>query len=261
MKFFLGTLLFLMLYQMSYCTFAQNARFVVGGTIEYEKSINMHAQIRRSINAENRDFYLRRFEEFKKTEPQFKILKSTLVFSKDKALFSPESIKVDLTKDFENLPEVKQFNIVHTNLQTKESIIQKSFFDETFLVTQDVRPIEWKVTSETREVAGFECRRANAIIMDSIYVVAFYTSQIPISSGPESFSGLPGMILGVVLPHLNVSWFAKSVQDKPVSNSLLIAPNKGKSVTTSELNNVLKSTLTEGNFKTFGQRVLLFLSL
>lgn len=241
--------------------FAQNARFVTGGTIEYEKTINMHAQIRKSIIAENRDFYLKRFEEFKKSESQFKTLKSTLIFSKENALFSPQATETDPAKYFDDLPEVKQVNIVHTNLQAKKNIIQKKFYDETFLVKQNVRSIQWKVTNETREIAGFECRRANAIIMDSIYVVAFYTSQIPIPSGPESFGGLPGMILGVVLPHQNISWFAKSVLDKPVSNSLLIPPVKGKSITTSELYNTLKSTLTEGNFKTFGERTLLFFLL
>jgi GLPGLI family protein len=48
-------------------------------------------------------------------------------------------------------------------------------------------------------IAGFNCRRANAMIMDSIYVVAFYTDEILTTGGPESFSGLPGMILGVAL--------------------------------------------------------------
>ncbi len=52
------------------------------------------------------------------------------------------------------------------------------------------RKITWKITDEMREIAGFSCRRANAIMLDSIYVVAFYTDQIPVSGGPESFSGL-----------------------------------------------------------------------
>ena len=30
---------------------------------------------------------------------------------------------------------------------------------------------------------------------DTVYVVAFYTEDIPVSGGPEMFGGLPGMIL------------------------------------------------------------------
>jgi GLPGLI family protein len=76
--------------------------------------------------------------------------------------------------------------------------------------------------------------------MDSVYVVAFYTDQIAVSGGPESFSGLPGMILGVALPHDNITWFATSVADKPISAALMKVPVKGKVKTNKEL----KATLT-----------------
>jgi GLPGLI family protein len=48
--------------------------------------------------------------------------------------------------------------------------------------------------------------------LDSIYVIAFYTDEIPVSSGPESFNGLPGMILGIVLPRLNITYFATKLE-------------------------------------------------
>ncbi len=48
--------------------------------------------------------------------------------------------------------------------------------------------------------------------MDSIYVVAFYTDEILTTGGPESFTGLPGMILGIAIPHEHVSWFATKVE-------------------------------------------------
>ena len=77
--------------------------------------------------------------------------------------------------------------------------------------------------------------------MDSIYVVAFYSDEIPVSGGPESFSGLPGMILGLALPHENVTWFATKVTDVPIPESSLRAPAKGK--VTNYTN--LKTTLTK----------------
>jgi len=78
-------------------------------------------------------------------------------------------------------------------------------------------------------------------MMDSIYVVAFYTIAIPVSGGPESFSGLPGMILGVALPHENITWFATKVNDKPVPS--LKVPAKGKVVTNKELRATLSSVV------------------
>lgn len=208
--------------------FAQHARFVTEGSIEFEKSVNMHAQIKKYITKDNEVFYVPAFEQYKKSQPQFRILKSTLAFSKDKTLFRPARAEETSRNWFSDIPASTQNNIIYTDLSSNTSIVQKSIFEETFLVRDSTRKINWKITSETRDIAGYPCRRANAIIMDSIYVVAFYTDEIPVSGGPESFSGLPGMILGVALPHENMSWFAKLVTDKPLAAGTLDAPIKGK---------------------------------
>ncbi len=72
---------------------------------------------------------------------------------------------------------------------------QREIFENTYVIKDSLRNLEWKITSETREIAGFECKKAVTKICDSVVVVAFYTDQISVSAGPESFGGLPGMIL------------------------------------------------------------------
>lgn len=228
MKFilFFSTIL---LFNLSFKTSsAQHARFATEGIIEFEKSVNMHAQIKKYINKDNEVYYIPAFDQYKKTQPQFRILKSTLAFSKDKTLFTPAPAEETARGWFSDIPATTQNNIIYTDISTNTSIVQKSIFEETFLVRDSIRKISWKITSETRDIAGYPCRRANAIIMDSIYVVAFYTDEIPVSGGPESFTGLPGMILGVALPHENMSWFAKLVTDKTLPSGALIPPKKGK---------------------------------
>lgn len=208
--------------------FAQHARFTTEGIIEFEKSVNMHAQIKKYITKDNEAYYIPAFDQYKKSQPQFRVLKSTLTFSKDKTLFTPVPAEETARNWFSDIPATTQNNIIYTDLSSNTSLVQKSIFEETFLVRDSTRKINWKITSETRDIAGYPCRRANAIIMDSIYVVAFYTDEIPVSGGPESFTGLPGMILGVALPHENMSWFAKLVTDKPLPAGTIIAPKKGK---------------------------------
>ena len=66
--------------------------------------------------------------------------------------------------------------------------------------------------------------------MDSIYVVAFYTDAITTSGGPESFTGLPGMILGVAIPHEHTTWFATKVYTETIPETTLVPPTKGKKV-------------------------------
>ena len=221
----------------------QHARFTTEGSIEFEKSVNMHAQIKKMINKNNETFYLPAFEQYKKSQPQFKTMKSTLSFSKDKTLYSPVVGEASPMTFFSELPAANQHSIIYTDLNTSISTAQKNVYEELFLVTDSTRKINWKLTSETRDIAGYNCRRANALIMDSIYVVAFYTDEIPVSGGPESFTGLPGMILGVALPHENITWFAKMVNDKVLPAGTIIAPKKGKVTTSAGLISTLKNAL------------------
>lgn len=85
------------------------------------------------------------------------------------------------------------------------------------------------------------------MIKDSIYVVAFYTDEIAVSGGPESFSGLPGMILGVALPHDHINWFATKVTDVEVDPKSLQAPVKGKIVNNMTLKELCKKHLKNGD--------------
>ncbi|MDB5121129.1 MAG: hypothetical protein JWN56_2347 [Sphingobacteriales bacterium] len=230
--------------------FAQHARFTTEGTIEYEKRVNMPALIKKLINKDNESFLTTAYEDYKKNQPQFKVLKSTLNFANGKTLFVPVvEPTVPSNGFFNDLPATSQNNIIYTDLSTSTSITQKKVFEETFLVKDSTRKITWKITSETKEIAGYTCRRANALILDSVYVVAFYTDKIAVSGGPESFSGLPGMILGVALPHDNITWFATSVVDKPLSPNIMKVPIKGKVKTNKELKETLTSVMKNwGNY-------------
>jgi GLPGLI family protein len=207
---------------------AQYARFPTAGTVEYEKSVNMYALLKKRTEKDKGGFMTQIYESYKKTQPQFKKLKSTLSFTGGKTLFKPDQSSDTNSGFFGNEPAAGQPNIIFTDLIAGQSVTQKSVFEETFLVKDSVRKINWKITSEVRDIAGYSCRRANALVMDSIYVVAFYTDKIPVSGGPESFTGLPGMILGLALPHENITWFATKVTDAPVAATAVTPPKKGK---------------------------------
>jgi len=233
--------------------FAQNTHFTTSGTIEFEKKVNMYGVIKKVINKDNESWYAPAFESYKKTNPQFKTLKSTLTFGGNKTLYAPIADDAPPSNSwFSDMPLAQQLNTVYTDLNTRFSITGKKVFDEAFLMKDTTRHITWKITDETREIAGYMCRRANAVVMDSIYVVAFYSEEIPVSGGPESFTGLPGMILGVALPHENVTWFATKVTDLPVAEASLKAPAKGKVVTY----NGLKTTLAKAmeNWGEYGKK-------
>src|SRR5690606_22958752 len=92
-----------------------------------------------------------------------------------------------------------------------------------------LRTAKWKITNDFREIAGFNCRRATTIIMDSVFVVAFYTDEIMIPGGPESFNGLPGMIMGLVINRLHTTWYATKVSVTGVNPASIVPPAKPRS--------------------------------
>jgi GLPGLI family protein len=131
---------------------------------------------------------------------------------------------------------------VYSNFITDSSITIKNVYGEDFLIADKAQPIVWKITGDTREIAGFHCKRANGLILDSVYVVAFYTEDIIPSGGPESFCGLPGMILGVSLPHENITWFATNVEIN-VSMGPIALPKRTKSITRNEFKTTLQTNM------------------
>lgn len=168
-----------------------------------------------------------------------------MAFSKDKTLYTPQESDIAPGGHFFNSALADQPNTTYNDLGAGLFTTKKNIYEETFLVKDSIRTINWKITNEIRTIAGYECRRANGIILDSVYVVAFYTDKIPVSGGPESFTGLPGMILGVALPHENITWFAKKITDKPVSANELEAPAKGKAVNNKTLRETINSALKD----------------
>ncbi|WP_307525071.1 GLPGLI family protein [Pedobacter sp. W3I1] len=223
---------------------AQNIHFVQNGIIEFEKRSNMYALIKKKINKDNESYMAQAFDQYKKNNPQFKVAKSTLSFNKDKSLYKWPSVEETANPSWvarDALVDLK--NTIATDYNTSTSIAQKAVYEDTYLVKDSLRKINWKITDETREIAGYECRRANAIIMDSIYVVAYYANQIAVSGGPESFTGLPGMILGLALPHENITWFATKVTEVVVPEKDLTPPTKGKPTNNKGLADKITSAL------------------
>lgn len=206
--------------------------FVAKGKIEFERKVNVWKDIDSwSDDGDGGDW----LQNIKKTIPQFEISYFNLFFNDDKTLYQPgKELPVD--------PKIPDWfrgpandNEVFTNVATEQSVSRKTVFDNTFLIQDSTRKIDWRITSDQREIAGFNCRKAVGRIMDSVYVIAFYTDQITVSGGPESFSGLPGMILGVAIPRINTTWFATKLELVEVKPENLAVPQKGKKVNTAGL--------------------------
>lgn len=215
------------------------ARFLGAGTIEFERRINIHRQMEQDNPEEQSDFW----KEFMSKQPKFQNSYFNLSFNKDKGLYQPGR-EPDKKLEPWLLGPAKE-NIVLTDYSSNQLVSRRKVFEENFIVTDSLDRLEWKISSETREIAGFECRKAVAVISDSVYVVAFYTDEIPVSGGPESFGGLPGMILGLAVPRLYTTWFATKVEITEAPASAFKINERGKKIAGSQMATLLQSTFTD----------------
>ena len=226
---------------------AQNSRFLQSGVVHFEKKVNLNARIKKNISEQD-VLKQQAFAQFKITQQQFRISKSRLSFFDDKSLFEPEDqVSQDPAAYFGEDPMSHQINIVFRDTKSKTDVTEKKVFEELFLIKDSTKHIVWKLTEETREIAGYPCKRANGLLQDSIYVVAFYTEKIVSTSGPESFGGLPGMILGLALPHENITWFATSIEDKSISPDSIKPPSAGRPISRAELIDFLLPAIKKNN--------------
>lgn len=226
--------------------------FVTKGVIEFEKKENLHKDMETMQDDDNgEDVFM---EQMKKAMPQFSLCYFNLYFDETHSLYKPGKEAPD-----QKIPDWLQSpadgNVVYNDIAAQQVILQKSFFGSTTLLQDSARHIDWRMTAETRTIAGFECRKAVGHIMDSVYVIAFYTDQIVTPSGPESFSGLPGMILGIAIPRINTTWFATKLQMMPITPADIAPPAKGKKLTAAEFQKKLSDGMKD--WGKYGKRKVL----
>ena len=146
----------------------------------------------------------------KENMSEFKTAFYTYTFANNKSIYKfnrwDASTKVPVW-----YKEDDEENTWYFDFNLNKVTIQKQIEGTQLLIADSIPAIEWKLTNENREIAGFNCRKAVGKIMDSVYVFAFYTDEITISGGPCSISGLPGMVLGLSIPRLYTSYIATKV--------------------------------------------------
>ena len=214
---------------------AQN--FISKGMIEYEVKVNNHKAMGDGTWA----------EMFKERIPKLSTSYYQLTFDTDKSiyLFNRKDDKSKSPWSNDNADDNSWYN----DYGTDHFVQQKAVFGDTYLLSDSLLKIDWKMTNENREVAGFNCRKAIGKIFDSVYVFAFYTDEITVSGGPMSLHGLPGMIMGITIPRMFSSWVATKLLVNGVDYKKIAAPVKGKKKKAKELQEtVVKATKDWGSY-------------
>ncbi len=183
-------------------------------------------------------------EMLKETMPQFKTGYYNFIFSNNKSIYkfdhwaSGQKAPEFLTKEDED-------NSWYFDHEANKLYQKKGVFGSEFMIQDSIPTVNWRITNENREIAGFNCRKAVGVIMDSVYVFAFYTDEIMIPGGPCTINGLPGMILGVTIPRLYTSFIATKVMVNGVNEDEIKPVVSKKYSTRTEMKKLVNERLGE----------------
>ncbi len=135
-------------------------------------------------------------------------------------------------------------NIIHTDLVEKVKTELRDFMSRKFLIESPIDTIKWKLTGNSKSILNLNCLEAE-LMGSKVKTIAWFTPEIPVSAGPEDFSGLPGLILVVDIDNGETSIIAKSVELKPIDTKLIAKPKGGRKVTQQEYNRIVEEKREE----------------
>lgn len=144
--------------------------------------------------------------------------------------------------------------VTYKNTSEKLFMQETEVFGKAFLVKDELEPREWEMTQETKKIGQYTAYKAvftdyresmsmsfssedeeNQMekTIDTIRIEAWYTPEIPVSQGPTSYWGLPGLIMEI--SDGSMSYVCTKVTLNPEDKVKIKKPSKGKKVTRAEL--------------------------
>ncbi|GAB5536927.1 MAG: hypothetical protein Rubg2KO_31760 [Rubricoccaceae bacterium] len=130
----------------------------------------------------------------------------------------------------------------YVNLDTGQVVQKRDLLGRTFRINGEMSSLSWRLTGEQSEFLGYASQKAVAE-RDSTTYEAWFTSQIPISAGPEQYGGLPGLIL--VLTDGRQTFEATSVSLEPLAEGTIEPPSDGREVTGEEFTALLEERMRD----------------
>lgn len=193
-------------------------QFIESGSIEFEVRTNNHR-----ILGDDPQMQI-----WKNQIPQLSTAYYSYTFAGNRSIYKLErhNERTKVPKGFSMT--IADDDVWYNDYNNGIFINYRYWIDNDYLLTGELMKIRWILSpNETREIAGFNCRKATGIIFDSVYVFAFYTDEIVISGGPMGINGLSGMILGITIPRMYTSYIATKLQVTGVDVKKIAPPQKG----------------------------------
>lgn len=125
-------------------------------------------------------------------------------------------------------------DVLFNNFETGKRVEKREVMDKAFIIDDTISSLKWKMTGETKTILNLPCMKATASnirtrtqmnmdngkmerkeITDTVNIVAWFTTSIPVSAGPAEYQGqLPGLILEMDIKDGTQIFKATSISEK-----------------------------------------------
>ncbi|MBP5999825.1 MAG: GLPGLI family protein [Sediminibacterium sp.] len=234
------------------------------GKISYERKTNMHRNIPDP--------------QMKSMIPEFRTDKFELIFNESASLF--RSVVDDEAPDpFANaggggggmrMNFRMPTTTTYTDLAKQTQYEERAFFEKEFLIVDSLKQYKWKLSEETKTIAKQLCKKATTMIVApqmrmrisrggenntdtasnapikprETELVVWYAENIPVSVGPDNYSGLPGVIMEMNLDNGATVTTAVEVSAKYPKKEL-VQPSKGEKMTRAQFQEQMQKLMQD----------------
>lgn len=153
--------------------------------------------------------------------------------------------------DEDNLPPQqwnwrREVRFLHSMYREEKRLDNIQMLGKSFVFDDEMIRYKWKILNEIKEVAGYVCMKAQTYdSVKSQKIVAWFSSEIPSSLGPEGFFGLPGLILEIDKNDGQSVVTATKIQLNSISEPIKIPKKKGKKTTNKKFNEFMAKHIME----------------
>lgn len=223
------------------------------GIVIYERKQNMHRTVT---------------EEMRAMIPEFRSSKHMLLFTELQSLY--KTIPKDEAPDPFNNRSGISINIGSGNSENyhhfgqNKKLTSTDLFGDAYLIHDTIRKYNWKLSEETKTIAGYVCKKATTSYkairtkarvvtslsaassespkQEDLDIVAWYAVDLTSPAGPDNYTGLPGVIMELDIDKGATVFMAEEYRSLD-NISQLKEPKKGRKVTPEEYNNEIKKAI------------------
>jgi GLPGLI family protein len=195
-------------------------------------------------------------DEILKMLPQSTSSNQALYFTTNEAFFTNQGLNEDTEINHEKgdskikmvfkMPKVESY----TDVKNRKSIQATELLGKDFLIEDEVKKYNWKITGEQKLILGYPCQKA--INQDTAQaLIVWFAPTIPVNIGPGDYNGLPGLILAVEQVKDNKMTLATKIEELPAEYQF-VKPTTGAKTNRKDFEKLKEEKMKEmgGNGKT-----------